>query len=145
MKGLGASGHWWLYALLCTRGGIYVGISPTPARRILLHFLKRGAMYTRMNEPQLFLWTIEFASRSEAMRKERACKALARSEKLFWPCALMWQRTHQEVPRHPLIEEWERLRRTQGIVEQLASTANYEYPLVLALREPATAARISAR
>jgi putative endonuclease len=77
---------WLVYLLRCGDGTLYAGITNDLPARLLSHAATgkgaRGAKYTRGRGPFAILWTQEAASRSEALRVERALKRMRRLAKL---------------------------------------------------------------
>ena len=65
---------WHVYILECMDGTLYTGISTDVARRYAEHLSGRGARYTRTHPPRRLLISIEFASRSEALKAEYSIK-----------------------------------------------------------------------
>lgn len=72
---------WYLYIIECQGGSLYTGISTDVARRYAMHSSGRGARYTRLHPPERLLLTIEFSSRSEALKAEYAIKQLTAIDK----------------------------------------------------------------
>jgi putative endonuclease len=50
-------------------------------KRFEMHKKGRGAKYTRMHEPEKLVYTEEFESRGEAMKRERRIKTLSHNKK----------------------------------------------------------------
>lgn len=73
---------WSVYLVECNDGTLYCGISNDVDARIAAHNAGRGARYTRGRAPVRLLWRAECATRSDALRRERAVKALPRTQKL---------------------------------------------------------------
>jgi len=72
---------YYVYILLCKDGSYYTGYANDVKRRVERHKKGQGARYTRMHEPEKILYVEEFASRSEAMKREREIKSLSYSKK----------------------------------------------------------------
>jgi len=69
------------YILECSDGTYYTGWTTDPARREKQHNAGRGARYTRMKRPVKLVYVEELPSRNEAMKRERAIKAMTRGKK----------------------------------------------------------------
>ena len=125
--------HWWVYALLCERGGIYVGVSPTPAERTYAHFAGKGALYTQMNVPLVFLWAIEFPNQATARRWEAISKKLTRSRKFEVPGRFLSTGSHFIPTESAVAARWDVLsapfRHRNSLLEQAA-----DLPVVLSMR-----------
>lgn len=73
---------WFLYAVECSDGTIYTGISPDVEARVQKHNDGKGAKYTRSRLPVKLLAFWEYPDHSSAAIAEYAFKCLPRSEKL---------------------------------------------------------------
>ncbi len=73
---------WTVYLLRCGDGTLYCGIARDAATRLAEHASGRGARYTRGRGPLELVYTEPCGSRSEALKRERAIKALPRPAKL---------------------------------------------------------------
>ena len=75
---------WSVYLLLCADGTYYCGIAFDPQKRLERHngAAPGGAKYTRSRRPCVLLASAPCASRGEALKLERAVKALPRKRKL---------------------------------------------------------------
>lgn len=73
---------WTVYLLRCGDGTLYCGIARDAAARLAEHASGRGARYTRGRGPLELVYTEPCGSRSEALKRERAIKALPRPAKL---------------------------------------------------------------
>lgn len=62
---------YYVYVLLCEGGSFYTGCTKNVNSRMRLHMIGRGARYTRMHKPKRLVYTEEFGSRAEAMRREK--------------------------------------------------------------------------
>lgn len=69
------------YILECSDGTYYTGWTTDPARREKQHNAGRGARYTRIKRPVKLVYVEELPSRNEAMKRERAIKAMTRGKK----------------------------------------------------------------
>jgi putative endonuclease len=72
---------YYVYILLCQGGSFYTGYTKNLNSRLRLHMKGVGARYTRMHRPKKLVYSQEFASRSEAMKRERRIKKLNHREK----------------------------------------------------------------
>jgi putative endonuclease len=75
---------WAVYLLLCHGGTSYIGISPWPQERYVVHQAGRGAAFTRANRPRALAAVVWFENRRAAASMEARLKALARPTKLEW-------------------------------------------------------------
>lgn len=73
---------WFLYILKCTDESLYTGITKDLERRFRMHAEGRGARYTRARRPLAMVYQEAFRSRTEALTRECAVKALPKSKKL---------------------------------------------------------------
>lgn len=73
---------WHVYLARCADGSLYCGVTTDLARREAQHNAGRGARYTRSRRPVRILWSEPAATRSDALRRELAVKALPRRAKL---------------------------------------------------------------
>lgn len=73
--------RWWVYLIKCNDETVYTGITNDVPRRLIQHEQGVGAMYTRGRGPFTLLATEEFATRSEASKREYEIKQLSRVQK----------------------------------------------------------------
>jgi len=73
---------WAVYILQCADGTLYTGITNDVTRRFQEHQNGTGAKYTRGRGPLKLLYTEELATRSVALKREAAIKAMSRTDKL---------------------------------------------------------------
>jgi len=73
---------YYVYMIQCKGGSFYTGYTRDLNSRMKLHIDGRGAKYTRMHKPKKLLHVEEFASISEAMKREKRIKRLTHSQKL---------------------------------------------------------------
>lgn len=71
-----------VYIVECANRSLYTGYTVDVAKRITTHNAGKGARYTRAHLPVTLLASWEFPTKSEALRIERAIKALTRGQKL---------------------------------------------------------------
>lgn len=74
--------HWFVYVLRCRGDRLYCGIAKDVEARFAEHRAGKGAKFTRAFPPEAIVATITAAGKAEALREERAFKALARVRKL---------------------------------------------------------------
>ena len=73
---------WTVYILQCRDCTLYTGITDNLPRRLAAHNGGKGAKYTRGRGPVVLVHQESCPDRSAALRRERAIKALSRSQKL---------------------------------------------------------------
>jgi putative endonuclease len=73
---------WTVYVLRCKTGELYTGCTTDLDRRVREHSSGAGSKFTRSRLPVTLVYKEELGNRSEALRRERAIKAMKRSEKL---------------------------------------------------------------
>ncbi|ALA58436.1 GIY-YIG nuclease family protein [Nitrospira moscoviensis] len=76
------TGAWIVYVVECADSSLYTGITTDLARRLDAHRLGRGAKYTRRRGPFVLRYSERHRTRSAALKREAAIKALRRSDKL---------------------------------------------------------------
>lgn len=72
---------WFVYLLRCADGTLYTGIAKDVARRCEQHNAGTASRYTRCRRPTCLVYQEVHASRSLALKREAAIKALARQQK----------------------------------------------------------------
>jgi putative endonuclease len=72
---------YYVYIILCQDGSFYTGYTKNLQERTRLHANGNGARYTRSHPPQKVVYTEQYESRSEAMRREKAIKKLNHQQK----------------------------------------------------------------
>jgi putative endonuclease len=73
---------WFVYVVRCGDGSLYTGIATDVGARVTVHNDGRGARYTRSRRPVTLVYVERKRSRSTALKRELAIKALGRAEKL---------------------------------------------------------------
>ncbi len=73
---------WHLYLLRCGDGTLYCGIALDVESRVEAHRAGQGAKYTRGRGPLELVYQERCGSRSQALKRERAVKALSRAGKV---------------------------------------------------------------
>lgn len=71
----------YVYMLLCEDGSFYTGYTMNVEQRFALHLKGKGARYTRAHKPIKVAYVEAYASRSEAIRRERSIKVLSHAQK----------------------------------------------------------------
>ena len=74
-------GAWFVYLLRCGDGSLYTGITNDLPRRVEQHNAGTASRYTRSRLPVVLVYQELQASRSLALKRELAIKALSRLEK----------------------------------------------------------------
>lgn len=72
---------WFTYILLCSDGSYYTGSTNNVAKRFKDHMEGRGARYTKSHKPNRVVFTEEFASKSDALKREAELKKWTKKEK----------------------------------------------------------------
>ena len=72
-----------VYVLKCSDKSFYTGIAKNLQQRIKQHNgqIKGGATYTRTRQPVKLVYSEEFSTRSEALKREHQIKKLTHSQK----------------------------------------------------------------
>lgn len=70
-----------VYVLLCEDGSYYTGYAKDLGSRVKQHMRGVGARYTRLHRPKRLVYTEEFDTIGEAMKREREIKKLSHKEK----------------------------------------------------------------
>ncbi|MEG1631744.1 MAG: GIY-YIG nuclease family protein [Hydrogenoanaerobacterium sp.] len=72
-----------VYMLRCGDDSLYTGWTNDIKGRVRAHKSGRGAKYTKSHLPVELVYTEEFLTKQEAMKREAAIKKLSRAEKLL--------------------------------------------------------------
>ena len=72
---------YYVYVILCDDDSFYTGYTKNVNSRMRLHVNGKGARYTKMHKPKKLVYTEEFSSSAEAMRRERRVKTMKHAEK----------------------------------------------------------------
>ncbi len=93
---------WYVYLLECVTGRIYTGVSPRPAERITTHRKGRGALFTRINQPQRLLAAKPFPGKRQALQIEAQIKRMPAAGKR--QIAQLWLEQHpiDQLPQEAL-------------------------------------------
>ena len=67
-------GRAWIYILECNNKSLYVGSTTNIPQRLKDHVVGRGSLWTKRFSPFRLVYTQEYASYSEAVRRERQVK-----------------------------------------------------------------------
>ena len=73
---------WFVYILRCADGSLYTGITKDMERRCQQHNDGTASRYTRSRRPTKLVWQEVQPSRSSALKREAAIKAMTRQDKL---------------------------------------------------------------
>ena len=73
---------YYVYILKCCDGTLYCGYTNDVEKRFETHQSGKGAKYTRGRLPLELVYTEEFETKSEAMKRECAIKKLTRTKKM---------------------------------------------------------------
>ena len=73
---------WFVYLLRCADGSIYTGITTDVSRRCQQHNAGTASRYTRCRLPVKVVYQEPQPTRSSALKREAAIKALTRKKKL---------------------------------------------------------------
>jgi putative endonuclease len=72
----------YVYILLCSDGSFYTGHTKNIDERTRLHANGKGARYTKTHKPKRVVHIELFATRAEAMKREREIKKMSHQQKL---------------------------------------------------------------
>ena len=72
---------YYVYVLLCEDGSYYTGYAKDIDSRVKQHRRGVGARYTKLHRPKRLVYTEEFDTIGEAMKREREIKQLSHEEK----------------------------------------------------------------
>ncbi|OHA08283.1 MAG: hypothetical protein A3B37_02890 [Candidatus Sungbacteria bacterium RIFCSPLOWO2_01_FULL_59_16] len=73
---------WFTYLLLCKGKSIYTGITNNLKQRLLHHRQGRGGRYTRSHRAVKILYSEQFGTKNEALKRETEIKGWRRGRKL---------------------------------------------------------------
>jgi predicted GIY-YIG superfamily endonuclease len=74
---------WVVYVLRCRTGHLYTGCTTDLERRVREHNSGTASRFTRSRLPVAVVYREELGSRSAALRRESAIKAMRKGEKLL--------------------------------------------------------------
>ena len=66
---------WFAYVLLCSNNSLYRGYTNDLEKRFEKHLSGKGARYTRMHKPVRIVYSEEFDTKEEALKRERYFKS----------------------------------------------------------------------
>lgn len=72
---------WFVYLVRAENNALYCGISDDPQRRFTQHQSGKGARFFHSSPAQALVYVEACLDKSEALRRERAIKALAKAAK----------------------------------------------------------------
>lgn len=72
---------WFVYLVRCANGSLYTGISKDVEKRLAQHNAGTASRYTRSHLPVALVYQEVQSTRSLALKRELAIKALSRQEK----------------------------------------------------------------
>ena len=72
---------WWVYMVRAENGHLYTGISVDPERRFVQHQSGKGARFFNRSPAAALVWRRSCLDHGDALRQERAIKALTRKAK----------------------------------------------------------------
>jgi len=72
---------YYVYVLLCDDGSYYTGYAKDIDSRVKQHMRGIGARYTKLHSPKRLVYTEEFDTRREAVKREREIKKLSHDKK----------------------------------------------------------------
>ena len=72
---------WWVYMVRAENGHLYTGISVDPERRFVQHQSGKGARFFNHSPAAALVWRRSCLDHGDALRQERAIKALTRKAK----------------------------------------------------------------
>jgi putative endonuclease len=76
------SNLWFVYILLCEDGTLYTGSTNDLEKRFLNHKTGKGGKYTRSHKPVKLIYSEEFKTRSESLKREIEIKSWTRLQKI---------------------------------------------------------------
>lgn len=77
----GMSRKSYIYIVRCSDGTLYTGWTTDIARRVREHNAGKGAKYTKSRRPVSLVYSEEFDTKEEAMRREYEIKHMSRKKK----------------------------------------------------------------
>ncbi|HBQ25943.1 MAG TPA: endonuclease [Syntrophomonas sp.] len=72
----------YIYILECNDGSLYTGYTTDLKKRVMKHNQGKASKYTRSRLPVHCIYTEEYPSKSEALKREQEIKKLSRPQKL---------------------------------------------------------------
>lgn len=72
---------YYIYILLCSGGTYYTGSTNNVEKRFKDHLSGKGARYTKSHKPEKIAYKEEFATKSEALKREAEIKGWSKAKK----------------------------------------------------------------
>ncbi len=73
---------WFVYILLCEGDALYTGATNNLEKRFLEHKNGKGGRYTRSHKPVKLIYSEQFNTQSEALKRESQIKGWSRERKI---------------------------------------------------------------
>lgn len=73
--------EYFVYMLRCSDGSLYTGWTTDIEQRVMQHNAGKGSKYTRSRLPVACVYSEEFGTKEDAMRREYEIKQLSRTKK----------------------------------------------------------------
>jgi putative endonuclease len=73
---------WHIYILLCLDNSLYTGATNNLEKRFQDHKNGKGAAYTKSHKPIKLIYSEEFQTKSEALKREIEIKSWSREQKI---------------------------------------------------------------
>jgi len=73
---------YFVYILLCADKSLYTGSTNNIEKRLEAHKNGKGAAYTKSHKPVKIIYSQEYGTKSEALKKEAEIKKWKRSQKI---------------------------------------------------------------
>lgn len=73
---------YYCYIILCADNSLYTGVTCNPSRRFAEHNNQAGGRYTKMNTAKELMYTEEFKTKRDALKRERQIKGWTRLKKM---------------------------------------------------------------
>jgi putative endonuclease len=73
---------WYVYILLCLDNSLYTGATNNLEKRFRDHKNGKGGAYTRSHKPLKLLYSEQFQTKSEALKREITIKSWSREKKI---------------------------------------------------------------
>lgn len=72
----------YVYLLVCSDSSLYCGYTNDLKKRLSAHNSGKGAKYTKSRLPVSLVYSEEFCTRSDALKRESAVKKMTRKQKI---------------------------------------------------------------
>lgn len=73
---------WFVYILLCGDNSLYTGSTNNLEKRFLDHKKGKGGRYTRSHQPLKMIYSEEFKTKSDSLKREIEIKSWSREKKI---------------------------------------------------------------